>query len=431
MQVVHDRRGEREQLAREALHLLGDLEAGHAVAHQRLVHVEVEEPHLGVGDLGERLAVDAHELQEGDEREPRRRARRRCSAGAEVVLGDPLQRVRPGSRRRSRRARSARARARSPRAASSSVYVRVGRREQVLHVAVGQPARARRLAQLVERVPALAQARHDAGVGDRRGRPATVAQRDDPVLDPAPQRGRRDVEPRGRPQRASVRGHEPRNLDRESGGTGSWSRRLRAMRPAASAGGVRRVGDALRGPEAPTSRPIAWFSAQGVRPTRPLSTHDVVHRRQTARCGYSASTSVAVAREDRLRDRDQARAAFTSPPDLMRRRASATGDVLLALEVPVGGLGGHRHLHPRLPVDVVGPLPVQVAVLPLRAARMFTTSSTSVNSNRCGTSASRSFGPISSSVAHHREDPVHHRPELLRGGELGAHGSGGAGTGAG
>ena len=44
---------------------------GDAVADQRLVHVEVEEPDLGVGDLRERLAVDAHELQEGDEREAR------------------------------------------------------------------------------------------------------------------------------------------------------------------------------------------------------------------------------------------------------------------------------------------------------------------------------------------------------------------------
>src|SRR4051795_1146314 len=34
---------------------------------------------------------------------------------------------------------------------------------------------------------------------------------------------------------------------------------------------------------------------------------------------------------------------------------------------------------------------------PSRAARMFTTSSKSVNSNRCGVSASRSFGPMSAS----------------------------------
>ena len=53
----------------EALHLLGHLQARDAVAHQRLVDVEVEQPHLGVGDLRERLAVDADELQERDQRE--------------------------------------------------------------------------------------------------------------------------------------------------------------------------------------------------------------------------------------------------------------------------------------------------------------------------------------------------------------------------
>ena len=58
----------------QALHLLGDLEPVDAVADQRLVDEEVEELDLGVGDLRERLAVDAHELQEGDEREARRRA---------------------------------------------------------------------------------------------------------------------------------------------------------------------------------------------------------------------------------------------------------------------------------------------------------------------------------------------------------------------
>ena len=68
--VVHERRGQRQQLAREPLHLLGHLEARHAVAHQRLVHVDVEQAHLGVGDLGQRLAVDAHELQEGRSGKP-------------------------------------------------------------------------------------------------------------------------------------------------------------------------------------------------------------------------------------------------------------------------------------------------------------------------------------------------------------------------
>jgi hypothetical protein len=67
--VVHDRRRERQQVTREVFHLLGHLQAGHAVAHERLVDVEVEEARLGVGDLGERLPVHARELEERDQRE--------------------------------------------------------------------------------------------------------------------------------------------------------------------------------------------------------------------------------------------------------------------------------------------------------------------------------------------------------------------------
>ena len=67
--------------------------AGHAVAHQRLVDVEVEEPHLGVGDLRERLAVDAHELQEGDEREAGREHGGDVAQQLQVVLGDALERA--------------------------------------------------------------------------------------------------------------------------------------------------------------------------------------------------------------------------------------------------------------------------------------------------------------------------------------------------
>src|SRR3954469_12286485 len=42
-----------------------------AVAHERLVDVEMEQPHLGVGDPRDRQPVDADELEERDEREPR------------------------------------------------------------------------------------------------------------------------------------------------------------------------------------------------------------------------------------------------------------------------------------------------------------------------------------------------------------------------
>ena len=85
---------ERQQLAREPLHLLGHLQPGDAVAHQRLVHVEVEQAHLGVGDLGERLAVDADELQEGDEREAGGEHGGGVAQQLEVVLGQRRSRRR-------------------------------------------------------------------------------------------------------------------------------------------------------------------------------------------------------------------------------------------------------------------------------------------------------------------------------------------------
>ena len=50
--VAHERHHERDQLAHQLLHLLGDLHARHALAHQRLVHVQMDQAHLRVGDLG-------------------------------------------------------------------------------------------------------------------------------------------------------------------------------------------------------------------------------------------------------------------------------------------------------------------------------------------------------------------------------------------
>ncbi len=98
--AVHDRRGQREQVRGHALHLLGDLEPRHAVAHQRLVHVEVEELDLGVGDLRQRLPVHAHELQEGDEREARVEHRGHVAQELEVLLADLLERLGREARRR-------------------------------------------------------------------------------------------------------------------------------------------------------------------------------------------------------------------------------------------------------------------------------------------------------------------------------------------
>src|ERR1044072_8550640 len=90
-------------------------------------------------------------------------------------------------------------------------------------------------------------------------------------------------------------------------------------------------------------------------------------------------------------------AALTSPPGLIRRRAIAIGTFSLpwkylfavSEDMVIQTFGSQStssvHSQCRLPSS------------PSRAARMFTTRSTSGNSNRCGTSASRSFGPMSGS----------------------------------
>ena len=89
---VHDRPGQRQQLGREVGELLGDVEHRRAVADHRLVDEEVEELDLGVGDLRERLPVDAHELQEGDQRQPGVEHRGEALQQREVVVGEVLQR---------------------------------------------------------------------------------------------------------------------------------------------------------------------------------------------------------------------------------------------------------------------------------------------------------------------------------------------------
>ncbi len=200
--VVHDRRGERQQLAREPLHLLGHLEVRHAVLDQRLVDVEVEEADLGVGDPRQRLAVDAHELEEGDEREARPQRRGDVAQELEVVVADLVARRRREADRRpdpldQRRLEPALLGGLLQRACLAA------RREEVLHEAVGEPAGLRRGPDLVQRVPALAQARDDARVGERRRRPAVVGQRHQPLSGPAAKRVRVRRRARARPRRES------------------------------------------------------------------------------------------------------------------------------------------------------------------------------------------------------------------------------------
>ena len=240
--------------------------------------VEVEEADLGVGDPRERLPVDAHELEEGDEREARLQRRGDVAQQLEVVLGDRVARGGGEADGGPDALEQRRLEAGLLGGLLERERLRA-RREEVLHEPVGEAPGLRRLADLVQRVPALAQARDDPGVGERGRRPAILRQRHEPLAGPAAQRGGRDVE------LACDFGERHPKQDKAAGPR-SWSRRLRAMRPAASAGGVRQRRRLARGFPL-TSRPIALFGDRRSTPrTRPCQTP----ARQALRCGYSAST---------------------------------------------------------------------------------------------------------------------------------------------
>ncbi len=244
VQVVHDRSRQRQQVAREVLHLLGHLQPGNAVADQGLVHVEMKEPDLGVGDRPQRLAVDAHELQEGDGRQPGIDDRRDVAQQLQVVLGDGLELHLGDAHGRPDTLDHRRLEARLPRCLREGVRP-VGAREHVLHVAEGQATALGRLAQGLQRIPAVAQPGDDAGVGHRRRRPAVVAQGDDLVAHPAAQGRGLDVDLRRNLRERGELSHGEKTAESPF----RRPRRTRAMRPASLVGGVRLTGDALPGPE--------------------------------------------------------------------------------------------------------------------------------------------------------------------------------------
>ena len=277
----------------ELLHLLAHLPSRDAVAHERLVHVEVEEADLGVGHLRERLAVDAHELQQRDERE----------AGAQDG-GEWRSSSRSSSEIRSHRVRVEAHReeeALDQRGLEPGVGGRLVervralvRREDLLDEAEGQAPALDRLTDLLERVAALAQARDDARLGDRRGRPAPVARvRHEAVLRPARERLRGDA---GAARRlgaghGAVVVHEraaSENQRRDLDDEGPAARGLNVPRRRPTA--LVHEGRHLAGGEPPTLRPFTLLGLGSHKCGRRwLSTSNVAP--QTFRCGYSVSTT--------------------------------------------------------------------------------------------------------------------------------------------
>ncbi len=202
--VLHQRRGQRQQVPGQALHLLRHLERIDPLADQRLMHVEVEQPHLGLGDLANRLRVHADQLQQRDEREPGAEDGGHAVDRVDVLLVEgPLE--------RGRRAQQGHhpldqllLEAGAGGGLGAADRALPGPGDQVLDVAEREPAVADGGAQLIERVAALAHSRHDPRL--RRGRrgPAPAADRDHPRRGPALERRRRDA---GDPSRLAERDH--------------------------------------------------------------------------------------------------------------------------------------------------------------------------------------------------------------------------------
>ena len=262
--AVHDRRGQRQHLARELLHLLAHARPRDALAHERLVDVEMEEAHLGVGHLRERLPVDAHELQQRHQREAGRQHDGHVAQQLEVVVGEALHRRRVEAHREEHALDQGGLEA----GVGGGVLERVGalvRRQQLVDEAEGQPPALGRRADLVERVPALAQAGDDPRLRHGRARPAPVARpRHEAVARPAAQRLRRHPRAARRLADAtcapSVTRLAPRKI---SGGTSMTRVPPHAGLTSRDVGRWRSSGEGrhLAGGEPPTLRPFTLLGA--------------------------------------------------------------------------------------------------------------------------------------------------------------------------
>ncbi len=157
------------------------------------MHIDVKQPHLGVGDPRQRLSVHARELQEGHERESGREHGGGVPERLDVVLGEVLEALageaEAGPEALDQRGLEAGG---LGRVIEGACAVAVG--EHVLEEAVGQAALLGRLADLLELVAAAAQSRHDPGVRCRRRGPILPIGgphlRDHPTRGPASERGR-------------------------------------------------------------------------------------------------------------------------------------------------------------------------------------------------------------------------------------------------
>src|SRR3954451_1712955 len=183
----------------------------------------------------------------------------------------------------------------------------------------------------------------------------------------------------------------------------------------------------LAGGEPPTSRPGALLGgasriAGGDACQLQASIDVSIVTRSDAQVGVLGLDQRLVARVDRLRDRDERESRLDVAARLDPAPRDRHRDVLLALEVAVRRLRGHRHADLRLPGDVVGPLPVEVAVLAALGRADVHDHVDVVELEALRDVGVAQLRPHLGVLVHHREDLVDDLAELLRRGELGAHG---------
>ena len=156
------------------------------------MHVEVDQAHLGFGDLRDRLTVHARELQEGDRRQARLEHRRDVAQHFQVLVGEQLRRA-PAESHRGEEAfdqpllEPGLARDFAHRVAA------FGAAQQILDRPDRELAVVARSLDLRERVTACAQASDDAYVGRRSRRPAPGVTGNEADPDPPFDRAGRDA----------------------------------------------------------------------------------------------------------------------------------------------------------------------------------------------------------------------------------------------
>ena len=190
----------------------------------------MEEPHLGLGDLRQRLAVDAAELEEGHQREAGaehggdvvQRLDVLVAELLEALRGQPEARPEALDQRRLQVGELGRLLQRARRLVAA---------EELLDVPVGEPTLLARLLDLLELVPAVAEPRHDARVRHRGGGPLALAVelRDHALARPSAQRLGRDAHSLGGFLQRNAFGHGPHCVARVSnGGVEGFTPPLRA-----------------------------------------------------------------------------------------------------------------------------------------------------------------------------------------------------------